>query len=139
MKALTLIQPWATLVAIGAKRYETRSWSTTYRGPLAITASKGFPMEYRDLCEEAFYQPALLPLGGAAKLPRGAVLCTCRLVAVHRTEDIRGTLSKRELAFGGYDDGRFAWELTEVRQLPNPIPCKGAMGLWEWDGGPSQL
>lgn len=38
MKAITLMQPWATLVAIGAKRLETRSWSTNYRGPLAIHA-----------------------------------------------------------------------------------------------------
>ena len=40
MKALTLYQPWATLVAIGAKKIETRSWSTPYRGPLAIHAGK---------------------------------------------------------------------------------------------------
>jgi hypothetical protein len=41
MKGLTLTQPWATLIAIGAKRIETRSWSTSYRGPIAIHAAKG--------------------------------------------------------------------------------------------------
>lgn len=41
MKAVTLTQPWATLVAIGAKQIETRSWPTNYRGPLAIHAGKG--------------------------------------------------------------------------------------------------
>ena len=41
MKVLTLTQPWATLVAIGAKHIETRSWATSYRGPLAIHAGKG--------------------------------------------------------------------------------------------------
>jgi hypothetical protein len=40
MKALTLIQPWATLVALGEKQIETRSWDTKYRGPLAIHAGK---------------------------------------------------------------------------------------------------
>lgn len=39
MKALTLRQPWASLVAVGAKRIETRSWLTKYRGPLAIHAA----------------------------------------------------------------------------------------------------
>lgn len=39
MKALTLHQPWASLIAIGVKSIETRSWSTKYRGPLAIHAS----------------------------------------------------------------------------------------------------
>ena len=38
MKALTLYQPWATLVAIGAKKIETRSWPTKYRGTIAIHA-----------------------------------------------------------------------------------------------------
>src|ERR1051325_5993743 len=41
MKALTLTQPWATLIAIGAKRIETRSWSTDYHGQIAIHAAKG--------------------------------------------------------------------------------------------------
>lgn len=40
MNALTLMQPWATLVAIGAKRIETRSWATRYRGPSAIHAAR---------------------------------------------------------------------------------------------------
>lgn len=39
MKALTLHQPWSSLVAIGVKTVETRSWGTTYRGPLAIHAA----------------------------------------------------------------------------------------------------
>jgi hypothetical protein len=41
VKALTLTQPWATLVAVGAKKIETRSWRTDYRGPIAIHAGKG--------------------------------------------------------------------------------------------------
>lgn len=40
-KILTLSQPYASLVALGAKRIETRSWRTSYRGPLAIHAAKG--------------------------------------------------------------------------------------------------
>ena len=43
MKALTLWQPWASLIAVGAKTIETRSWSTKYRGPLAIHAAKRRP------------------------------------------------------------------------------------------------
>lgn len=38
MRALTLHQPWATAVALGVKTVETRSWATSYRGPLAIHA-----------------------------------------------------------------------------------------------------
>lgn len=43
MKALTLHQPWASLVALGVKTIETRSWGTSYRGPLAIHAGTTRP------------------------------------------------------------------------------------------------
>ena len=43
MKAITLWQPWASLIACGAKKYETRSWATRYRGPIAIHAAKKYP------------------------------------------------------------------------------------------------
>ena len=40
MKLISLWEPWATLLATGQKRIETRSWSTDYRGPVAIHAFK---------------------------------------------------------------------------------------------------
>lgn len=43
MKALTIHQPWASLIAAGVKTIETRSWSTRHRGPLAIHAGKARP------------------------------------------------------------------------------------------------
>lgn len=46
MKAITLWQPWASLVAVGAKTIETRSWSTKHRGPLAIHAAAKRPRNH---------------------------------------------------------------------------------------------
>lgn len=40
MKIITLWQPWASLIALNLKQYETRSWSTKYRGKIAIHAAK---------------------------------------------------------------------------------------------------
>ena len=40
MKAITIWQPWASLLVSGRKRYETRSWATSYRGPIAIHAAR---------------------------------------------------------------------------------------------------
>lgn len=84
MRALTLTQPWATLVAIGAKRIETRSWLTTYRGPLAIHAAKGFPAAARERCFEPPFRAALMAAGyeSVGQLPLGSVVATCRVVAV---------------------------------------------------------
>ena len=46
MKAITIIQPWATLIALGEKQFETRSWFTKHRGELAIHAGKRSTAKY---------------------------------------------------------------------------------------------
>jgi hypothetical protein len=49
-------------------------------------------------------------------------------------EGRRWMLSPSEKAFGDYTPGRYAWLLADVRRLPEPIPARGALGLWEWEG-----
>jgi hypothetical protein len=84
MKALTLTQPWASLVAIGAKRIETRSWSTKYRGPIAIHAAKDMPRSarlfaYRDPAGQVLNEGGILLGGDCKELPRGAIVAVARL------------------------------------------------------------
>jgi hypothetical protein len=73
MKCLSQMQPFASLVALGAKRIETRSRDFTggYRGPLAIHASKG--KDYMQLCDEEPFRTALAPLRKPALLPDGGI------------------------------------------------------------------
>ncbi|MFN5288139.1 MAG: ASCH domain-containing protein [Planctomyces sp.] len=40
MKALSIRQPFASLIAAGKKTVELRTWYTHYRGPLLICAAK---------------------------------------------------------------------------------------------------
>lgn len=91
MKALSLTQPWATLVAIGAKRLETRSWSTTYRGPLAIHAAKRFPRNCQEL---VLHEPFASALDGIP-LPTGVIIagmsCYLGIVAGAGTNGLQGT------------------------------------------------
>lgn len=149
MKALTLTQPWATLVAIGAKRIETRSWSTSFRGPIAIHVAKTFPGACRELCEEHVFRLALRDGGYGGELgedlPRGAVIAAARLVGCFRItrsgsyqlptgEPIEITVPER--SFGDYTPGRFAWLLADVVKLPAPIPARGSLGLWTWEAAP---
>jgi hypothetical protein len=152
VKALTLTQPWAALVALGEKRFETRSWRTDYRGPLAIHAAKGYPAECRELVEETVFYEALLRgfrlergfgLPSHLEVQRGKVLATCQLTGCHligRTVGGAITLdgvpprafSLEEEEFGDYEPGRYAWRLEDVRLLATPVPARGALGLWEW-------
>ena len=141
MKALTLYQPWATLVAIGAKRIETRSWSTNYRGPLAVHAGKN--KRYFDVLG------LNIPYGEegvlfVTELPYGCIVAICKLAAVVRIDKSSYTwashkwvLNEQERAFGDYSVGRYMWLLENIKILPEPIPAKGAMGLWEWNHKPT--
>ncbi len=135
MKALSLTQPWAELVAIGAKRIETRSWSTSYRGQLAIHAAKGFPGWAKDFSR--CIRLSVL-FGPQYEYPRGVVLATCRLIACVRTEELLSKsvyapdMSEQEQMFGDYSEGRWGWMLADIKPLSKPIPAKGALGLWDW-------
>lgn len=89
MKALTLHQPWASLIALGVKTIETRSWSTKYRGPLAIHAGKRcevgkvghFDVE-DDTPPRSAKQYLLRGVGWPYRVPLGCVVATCELVDV---------------------------------------------------------
>ncbi|SRR6266498_513944 len=136
MKALTVWQPHATAIAVGAKRFETRSRPTSYRGPLAIQAGTHFDLEQQDLCFAEPFTSMLLAAGIQTPddLPRGAVLAVTELTDVLPTDcpQITGQLTERELAFGDFSPGRWAWVLRSTRLLPAPIPARGAQGLWQW-------
>lgn len=127
MKALTLTQPWATLVAIGAKQIETRSWFTSYRGPLAIHAAAGYGKGglrgHKALCgTEPFcsvlneacarHYDALDQSRGWLRavaehpfMPTGAIVATCELVCCKNI-----TLSAR---YGWHGVAGRDWEMTD--------------------------
>ncbi|UYB50271.1 ASCH domain-containing protein (plasmid) [Lysinibacillus capsici] len=141
MKALTIKQPWATLIALGEKNFETRSWQTKYRGPLAIHAGKSID---KDACEDSWIKGVLKEHGITShkELQTGVVLATVELVDCYRVEATLGhasvltkgkTLNGLEVAFGDYTEGRYAWELANLQVLPEPMPAKGQLSLWEWN------
>jgi len=138
MKALTLTQPWASLMALKSKRIETRSWYTGYRGELVIHAAKGFPRWAKDTCAEPEFVDGL---GGltAAQLPLSVGLCVVRVLACIRTTEmhkaeviLRSKPSAAEIMFGDYSEGRYAWLTEYVRPVNSRVIVKGALGLWEF-------
>lgn len=142
MKALSILQPWATLIACGAKRIETRSWPTSHRGELAIHASLALDPDQLRLCETEPFLEALFAAGyeHPRDLPRGAVVATARVQDCRRVEDVMP--SSTEQAFGDFTAGRWAWVLADVVRLRRPAPARGALGLWTWTGAgdaPGQL
>jgi activating signal cointegrator 1 len=137
MKALTLTQPWASLVDNQAKKIETRSWYTSYRGPLVIHAAKGYPRWCKETAGEPTFQCGLHGVDPDS-LPRGMGLCVVTLVACVKTSQLYKlkmldfSLSTDEISFGDFSEGRWAWALKYGFRLLPPVPAKGALGLWEW-------
>lgn len=145
MKAITIKQPWATLIALGEKKFETRSWQTKYRGKMAIHSGKTVDKEAFD---EIATMATLLRHGikSHKELPTGAVIAIVDLVECHKItadymsmydEEKAGTekgllIEGDEWWFGDYTEGRFAWELANLKVLAKPIPAKGQLSLWEW-------
>lgn len=160
MKALTIWQPWATLIAIGAKPYEFRGW----RPPRALIGERiaihagARPMkliELRDLLNglvnpAEYGQPCLhaeiaLPflqrlldnhhLKIPHALPLSHIMCTAVL-----GESKSGADCAREFGeVAGNDSDRegtfnWGWSLTDIEAMTPPEPARGAQGFWNWRG-----
>ena len=154
MKAISLHQPWASLIMLGAKRVETRSWKPPEAliGQRAmIHAAKRMDPCVRDapfsqyIIDPAREAPTGVLLGsvkieGAWRIDRAA---DARLIAgeYHRLDAGGGEevpvfdreAIDHELAFGGYVVGRFAWGLADVRRLDLPIPYDGGQRFFNLD------
>ncbi len=129
MKIITLYQPWASLIALGLKQYETRHWQTNYRGKIAIHAAKNSPITVGQL--RSLYQ-GIRELGGDPtdniKFPLGEIVAIADLKNIYLIEKSL-SVSPLEQLVGNWEYGRFAWHLENVVALPNPIPFRGQQGL----------
>lgn len=144
MKALSLWQPWASAVANGAKCVETRSWSTTYRGLLAIHAAQKDDRHLRRAClADSNVRAALnIDRGVNPDLPRGVIIAVVELVDVRPAEtftsaelDVVRTLNKAngtftERSLGNFAAGRFGWVFRNLIEISTPVPYKGRQGLF---------
>lgn len=118
MRALSLWQPWASLMYDERKKIETRHWEMLFRGPLAIHAAMKVDKE---ACEKFGYD--------AATIPRGAILC---IVDVIKCVRFPSELAPPD-AYGNFEEGRFGIITTMRYKFPDPISVKGHQGIWHWE------
>jgi hypothetical protein len=109
MKALTIRQPWADAIAHQTKRTENRTWKTAYRGLVLIHAG-------------AAHDPRAAIYGPRPDV-RSAVLAIARIADCHYSED-----GKCCGPWG--EENVYHWTLGNLSTLPEPVPCKGRLGLW---------
>lgn len=137
IRTISLWQPWATLVVIGAKTIETRGWNTTHRGQLAIHAAQHDTIGQRELCQCEPFRGELLKAGYKSfeELPLGAIIGRCELsdtLSIDNNQDLMPSVGTFERAFGDYSAGRFAWRMVNPQQFVKPIPARGRQGFWIW-------
>lgn len=148
MNALSLTPPWGTLIAIGAKRFETRSWplpAACIGQPLAIHQTKGLAglggeAGYRALLSRRVFGEALLAgnIRWETQIARGAIIAVVVPIACYRITasglHAHGTTrplpDERERSFGDYTPGRWAWEFAEVQRFATRVACRGMQGIW---------
>jgi len=123
MKTLTLYEPWATLIRMGRKTIETRSWGTDYRGPLAIHAGKQKPDIWA--CGEFGLDPKAMHCG--------EILCIVNMIACYQFDlYTKPQIPDDQFPYGDFHFGRFGHVYEMLYVLPRPIPVKGNRMFWEW-------
>ena len=149
MKALTIWQPWASLIIAGAKPWEWRRWApprsligqriAIHAGARKVEA--GDIVRILDLIEAgdsslvaAIAEPLLRRVLLAA-WPRSSVLGTAIVGPPISAADYA-----RRYAQPGHDSLRidhhqFGWPLSDIERFEPPVPARGAQGLWDWTAG----
>lgn len=145
MKAISLWEPWASLIATGAKKIETRHWKTDYRGDLLICASKSLTHEgctrtfFHSLLESEAFQLGLRPLNiynrvTVDDLSFGKAVAVVRVVDCVSTNGL--VVDRFEENFGNYDKDRYAWMLEDIRAIKKPfVPERIVKGQIVTGGG----
>ena len=154
MYAITLHQPWASLIALGIKTVETRSWAAPVRlleQSIAVHAAKLVVREPGPAIDAAMV--GRMGEDWRRVIPTGMVVATATLAGMARVERVNlvdgyaahepgteagGAIGKGRTCidpWGDFSPGRWLWFLTEVRPLPEPVPAIGRQSFWRWDGG----
>ena len=152
MKAITILEPWASLIACGSKKIETRSWRTNYRGKIAIHAGKKFmhgsiekfiaiegwdryAKMSRPLEQNNMYLEEGVTLGCVVAIANlvDCVQFTYSLLPGRNTILLNGQeVAESERMFGDCTAGRWGWILENIQRI-EPVPAKGQQGLWNWE------
>ncbi len=141
MKAISLWQPWASLVASGIKTYETRHWrapQSLIGKPLAIHAAKRWTRDEWHATNDLMRRfPRIKQLfdptnSGEFTVILGAILVVVRLVDCISSEKLVGVISDEERACGNFAPDRYGWKLEIIKLPEKPIVAKGMQGIWDW-------
>ncbi len=120
MKALSVRQPWASLIVAGIKPVENRTWATRYRGPLLIHAAQGYDHAGQAALEDHDLYAGYYHHYSPERVPRGAIIGQADL-----TDCVQGHSSSWA------EPGAWHWVLANPMAFDEPTPYKGRLGLFD--------
>ncbi len=133
-KAISLWQPWASLIGMQKKQFETRSWATDYRGKILICGAKRAKAEQLDIWIEISDRYGFKE--EFKDLPLGYAIAICDLAdCILMDEEFIEAQSQLERDCGDWQPGRYAWKLENIIPI-DPQPIRGYQGLWNVDIAP---
>jgi hypothetical protein len=149
MKALTIWQPWATLIMIGAKPYEFRRWDYRDRidlsGQRIVIHAGARPVKAAEIGDiidriedhisslrREIALPLLQRLKAAYKCQGVVPLAAGLGTAIIQTPKSVSALFSSPADSDRIDHHMFAWPLTDIRPWAEPVECRGAQGFWTW-------
>ena len=128
MKVLTIKQPWASLIMLGLKKYEFRSWKTDYRGELLIHAGKGIDKDGMERLKKYILE----------NMPTERILGKVKLIDCIKTSpEFYDKVQKenKDIYAKSVFNQDYAWQMEVIEVYDNPIKVKGKLRLWNYEGG----
>ena len=121
MKAITIKEPWASLIVQGFKKYEFRSWKTNYRGKVLIHA--GLSKENIDDFNE--YNLDI----SSGEIIGEAYISDCILVDEKFDKKLKNIDPN---VYANNHVGLYAFKLDKIKKYNKKIKIKGKLGLWNY-------
>lgn len=125
MRALSIKQPWASLIVRAGKDIENRDWRTNFRGIVAVHASA--KLEHSEMQDACGLMRQFIPGFSAERFeldvfPLGSIIGAVQIVDCVERSDSPWFL------------GVHGFVLAGAVAFERPLPCRGALGFWDVPG-----
>jgi hypothetical protein len=145
MKAITVKQPWASLIVEGLKDIENRTWRTNFRGRVLIHAgmakTSGMIIYYLNSAQHKEFRGKFGWSGLDFLEPLGEIIgsveivdCVINHTSIWAEKTNNETYWKNGKNYIKKIKPTYNWVLANPIKFDNPIPCKGALSFWNYNG-----
>ena len=140
-QALTLWQPWASLLIGGCKRFETRGWApkatrfwcaihAAAKAPATSIPESFIPAGFVDAAAECLHGMGYECM---AELPLGSMIGLVLWETIRPTTELLKHANEKDILFGDWSAGRYAWKVNKIFRFAEPVPATGRQRLWRWE------